>query len=150
MKIRIHIREQLCLIFAVTTLLALTVLAVSTFLQSRHYLQESREQTLQVTANLKADQIAQDLRLFQEAVQTVTTRDNLQAFVKVYDNGNTSQALRDALAVSLQDVSLCAAESAIHLTQYRIISITPLPTEPKMQSICKLLYGLAIMVLVVR
>jgi heme exporter protein D len=104
MKVSIRIREQLCLLIAITSLLALMVLAVSTWVQSRHYLKESRQQTLQVTANLKADQLGQDLRLFQEAVQSITTRDSLQGYVRGYDNGNTTDELRDALAVSLEEV----------------------------------------------
>ncbi|KPI40547.1 Two-component system protein B [Cyphellophora attinorum] len=115
MKIRIRIREQLCFLIAITSLLALMVLAVSTWVQSRHYLMESRQQTLQVTANLKADQLSQDLRLFQEAVQSITTRDVLQGYVRGYDNGNTTDELRNALATNMDHALSAGSEDAIYL-----------------------------------
>lgn len=150
MKVRIRIREQLCLLIAITSLLALMVLALSTWFQSRHYLRQSQEQTLQVTANLKADQVAQNLRLFQDSVQFITTRDVLQAYVRSYNNGNTSQELRDALAVSVQSVSDGAARSMIQLTLCRIILTRPSQADPKSRYIYRLQCGRTTITLDVR
>lgn len=107
MSVRIRIREQLCLLIAVIAMMALLVLAVSVWIQSRHFMLLTRAQTLQVTASLKADQLAQDLSLFSDSVVSITTRDKLQGFLKDFNSGNTTNELRDDLAVSvLQEVRL--------------------------------------------
>ena len=111
MQFRIRIREQLCLLIALTALLSLMVLSVSVWVQSHHYIMQTRAQTLEVTASLKADQLAQDIALFHDSVVSMTTREKLQAFVKDYNDGNTTESLSDDLAVSpLEDVSTLQAD----------------------------------------
>jgi hypothetical protein len=102
---RVRIREQLCLLILLVSILALVVLGVSTGVQSHRYIKGSRADTLQVTANLKADQLAQDIALFRDAVQSLTTRDLLQGYLRQFHAGNTTQELRSNLAVSVNDVS---------------------------------------------
>lgn len=111
MNIRMRIREQLCLLIAITALLALAVLSVAVWIQSRHYMIQTRAMTLQVTANLKADQLAQDIALFSDAVVSITTRDKLQAFMQEFNSGNSSTALTNDFTVSalVEDVSITPA-----------------------------------------
>jgi capsular polysaccharide biosynthesis protein len=134
MRIRIRIREQLCLIIAVTALLSLMVLSVAVYVQSHRYMTHTRAQTLEVTASLKADQLAQDLALFNDAVITMTTRENLQAFIKAYNSGNTSNELRNGVAVSsLDDVSTVHLLTQPSLTSSMLSQVaprTPLTCKP--------------------
>lgn len=117
MNIRIRIREQLCLLIAITALLALMVLSVSVWVQSHHYISQTRAQTLQVTANLKANQIGQYLTILSDSVGSLATRDKLQELMEEYNSGNTTVALRTDLSVSvLEDVSTTLVANVPRLT----------------------------------
>lgn len=141
MQIRIRIREQLCLLIALTAILALMVLSISVWVQSHHYITRTRAQTLEVTASLKADQLAQDLDLFHDAVVSMTTRENLQTFIKAYNDGNSTDALRDGMAVSeLEDVSTAHLLIIPSLTSSMLSQEVPrTPITCKPQSIRALL-----------
>ena len=52
-----------------------------------------RSKTLSVTADLKATQIAQDLGLYRDLAQAVSTRNGVQGLLKEYNEGNTSATL---------------------------------------------------------
>jgi osomolarity two-component system, sensor histidine kinase SLN1 len=95
---RIPLREQLALLLAVTSLLALTVLAVATWVQSDDYIVNSRSSALALTANLKAAEIAHTLQLYSDSVQSVGTRILLQTSLQSFNEGNTSHQL-------IQDIS---------------------------------------------
>lgn len=99
MAVRLRIREQLCLLISFACILAIVVLAVSTWFQSRHYLRQSREQILGTVANVKAAQISQNVALINDAVQSVSTRDNLQRSISDYNNGNNSEELIEDMEV---------------------------------------------------
>lgn len=100
MRIRIRIREQLCLLIALTSLLALMVLSVTTWEESHRFITQTRSGTLAVIANLKADQLAQDLFFCQDLVQAVSTRTTVQSLLVEYNNGNDSEILLNALTVT--------------------------------------------------
>lgn len=117
MKIRIRIREQICLLIAITALLALMVLSVSVWVQSHHYISQTRAQTLQVTANMKANQIGQYLTILSDSVGSLATRDRLQELMEEYNSGNATSALRSDLAVSVfEEVSTAPAANVPRLT----------------------------------
>jgi hypothetical protein len=99
MRLRMHIRDQLCLLILITNLLALMVLAVSTWYQSVHHLRHAKAETLVVTANLKADQVAQQISLFRSSVQQISTRQVLQSYMQDFNNGNHSQELYESIKV---------------------------------------------------
>jgi hypothetical protein len=101
MRLRMKIRDQLCLLILITNLLALMVLAVSTWYQTVHHLRSLKTETLTVTANLKADQVAQQISLFQSSVQQISTRSPLQTFLREFNNGNHSQELYDGIMVGI-------------------------------------------------
>lgn len=101
MPFRLRIREQLCLLISFACILAIVVLAVSTWYQSRHYLEDSRKDLLGTIANVKASQISQNVGLMNDAVQSVSTRDMLQASVHDYNNGNDSDSIIEVVEVSL-------------------------------------------------
>jgi len=100
MKFRIHIREQLCLLIALTNVVALTILTVSVWFQTVQYMKDARRETLTVTANLKASQIAQATSLFRDSVRSISTRENLQAYVGQFNQGNHSAELTSLMEVS--------------------------------------------------
>ena len=106
MKVRIRIREQLCLLITRTTLLALVILAVSTWVQTSQFMRSARSETLRVTANLKDTQIAQDIDLLRSSVQSVSTRDDIQYSVRDFNNGNRSEELFKSMEVSTEDLWL--------------------------------------------
>lgn len=99
MKPRLHIREQLCLLIAFTTLSSLAILAASVWIQTHHFMQEARADTLSITANLKATQIAQAISLFRDAVRSISTRENLQSYVRAYNDGNQSEEITESMQV---------------------------------------------------
>ena len=47
-----------------------------------------RAKTLEVTADLKATQIAGDIGLYEDLAQAVSTRSTIQALLKAYRDGN--------------------------------------------------------------
>lgn len=126
MKIRIRIREQICLLIAITALLALMVLSVSVWVQSHHYISQTRAQTLQVTANMKANQIGQYLTILSDSVGSLATRDKLQQLMEEYNDGNATGALRSDLAVSVfEDVSTALAANVPRLTSSMLYPEVP-------------------------
>jgi osomolarity two-component system, sensor histidine kinase SLN1 len=92
-KVRIHIREQLCILILLTNLVALGVLAVATWFQTVHYLNGDKLDLLRTTANLKAEQVAQDISLLQTSIQSIATREELQFLLGEFNNGNSSSGL---------------------------------------------------------
>ena len=98
MRIRLQIREQLCLLIAFVSLIGLLILATTTWAESRHFIQETRATTLTVTANLKAAQISQTITSSRDIVQSVSTRSLIQNLLRRYNNGDHS----DNLLVDLQ------------------------------------------------
>lgn len=58
-----------------------------------------RSSSLTLTANLKGAHIAQDLDLYQDLVQALSTRTLVQEYLKTFNAGNTSQTLLNLIAV---------------------------------------------------
>ncbi|KIV88560.1 hypothetical protein PV10_08231 [Exophiala mesophila] len=134
---RIRIREQLCLLITVTTLLALTVLAVSTWVQTARFMRRVRSETLCVTASLKATQLAEELDMLKDLVQSVSTRDTLQEYVHQYSKGNHSEQVLKSIQVDLEHALSGGADRSIFLQaavfppvadsrdqQYSIVNVT--------------------------
>ncbi|RMD44561.1 hypothetical protein DV735_g594, partial [Chaetothyriales sp. CBS 134920] len=109
LRIRIRIREQLCILVAVTSLLALMVLSLSTWLESYHFVTQIRSKTLTISANLKATQVSQILQLYKDLSLSIATRNAFQRALDEYTDGNLTSAaqieleLRDALAGGVDD-----------------------------------------------
>lgn len=112
---RIPLREQLALLLAVTSLLALTVLAVATWVQSDNYITASRSSALALTANLKAAEIAHTLQLYSDSVRSVGTRILLQTSLRSFNEGNTSQQLIRDIAEDLQGALSGGGKNALLL-----------------------------------
>ena len=64
-----------------------------------HKLSNDRSQTLAVTADLRATQIAQVLSLYRDLAQAVSTRSGVQDKLKAFNEGNDTQALLTDLEV---------------------------------------------------
>ena len=59
-----------------------------------------RSKTLSVTADLKATQISQDIGLYRDLAQAVSTRNSVQALLQKYDDGNDTEVLLIDLEVT--------------------------------------------------
>ena len=59
-----------------------------------------------MTADVKATQIAQDLGLYRDLAQAVSTSNGVQLLLKEYNDGITTQALFDGLNVSAAPLSV--------------------------------------------
>lgn len=66
-----------------------------------------------LTANLKGASIAQDLSLYQDLVQSVSTRTLVQEYLKDFNNGNHSQALLDTLSVRCELINCVSTRLTI-------------------------------------
>jgi osomolarity two-component system, sensor histidine kinase SLN1 len=99
---RIKIREQLCLLIAITSGLALMVLAVTTWTQAHEFITEVSAETLAITAGVKANSLATDIFFYQDLVQAVSTRSAIQEDLGQYNNGNDSEALLNQLETEIK------------------------------------------------
>ncbi|KAI9789905.1 MAG: Histidine kinase [Peltula sp. TS41687] len=103
---RISIREQLGLLVLLTSLTALAVIAVATWINNSSFVVTIRSSGLALTASLKAAQVAASLLLLQSTVETVSTRVLIQNALRRYrDEGNNTDnnwlAARKDLQVAL-------------------------------------------------
>ncbi|KIY04087.1 uncharacterized protein Z520_00779 [Fonsecaea multimorphosa CBS 102226] len=128
MRVRLRIREQLCLVIGLTSLLSLTVLTVSIWTQTVHHMNSVKWETLMVTANLKATQVAQDITLMGTSVQSIATRDVLQDLLRDFNNGNHTQDLYDAIQDNLVDALSGGTADAV-LLQAAVFPRRPRPDQ---------------------
>ncbi|KAJ9616396.1 Histidine kinase osmosensor [Cladophialophora chaetospira] len=81
-------------------------------MESHHFVTQTRAKTLEVTADLKATQIAGDIGLYEDLAQAVSTRSTIQALLKAYRDGNHTvgpameDELRQALSGGVEDTLL--------------------------------------------
>lgn len=87
---RIGIREQLAVVVLLTAFIPLAVLAIATWINNHNFVVDITNQSLSLTASLKAAQIAADLLLIQSTCSTITTRLLIQDALKKFYAGNTS------------------------------------------------------------
>jgi len=85
---RIPIREQLAIFLLVTSLVPLAVLAIATWMNNHNFVTEITANALELTASLKATQIASDLLLIQSTCATIVTRILLQDALRSFYRGN--------------------------------------------------------------
>ncbi|OAP62757.1 hypothetical protein AYL99_01984 [Fonsecaea erecta] len=128
MRVRLHIREQLCLVIGITSLLSLAILAVSIWVQTVNYMNDAKWETLMVTANLKATQVAQDISLMGTSVQSIATRNILQDLLRDFNNGNQTQALYNAIQDNLVDALSGGTDDAV-LLQAAVFPRRPRPEQ---------------------
>lgn len=88
---RIPIREQLAGFLLITSLVPLAVLAIATWMNNHNFVTEITANALELTASLKATQIASDLLLIQSTCATIVTRILLQDALKSFYRGNQSE-----------------------------------------------------------
>lgn len=89
---RIGIREQLGLLVLLTTLIALAVVAVATWVNNYDFVIGIRTSSLSLTASLYANQLDSNLLLLQSSVQAISTRIALQSALQRYNLGNNTDA----------------------------------------------------------
>jgi len=88
---RIGIREQLGLVVFVAASIPLIVLSLAVWFNNYDFVRSIKGQDLSLTASLKAEQVASDLRLIQATCETIVTRIILQSSIRsFYADGSTS------------------------------------------------------------
>ncbi|KAI8629888.1 hypothetical protein F5Y19DRAFT_62582 [Xylariaceae sp. FL1651] len=98
---RVAIREQLAALVLVAVLLALTIVAVPTWVYVHKFVVDVESSGLALTASLKAAQIASQIELIQTTCMTIATRLLVQnAFVQFYKGNETAENW----AVAVQDL----------------------------------------------
>jgi osomolarity two-component system sensor histidine kinase SLN1 len=88
---RIPIREQLAGFLLITSLVPLAVLAIATWINNHNFVTGITSNSLELTASLKATQIASDLLLIQSTCATIVTRILLQDALRSFYRGNQSE-----------------------------------------------------------
>jgi osomolarity two-component system sensor histidine kinase SLN1 len=89
---RVGIREQLAAVVLLTSLIPLAVLAIATWVNNHNFVVGITSKSLQLTASLKAAQIASDLLLIESTCSTIVTRILLQNALRSFYKGNTTTA----------------------------------------------------------
>ncbi|KAL8987299.1 MAG: hypothetical protein Q9177_003474 [Variospora cf. flavescens] len=119
---RIPIREQLGLLVLLTSLFALAVIAIATWVNNYRFVVDIRLSSLSLTASLYANQLRADLVLMQSSVLAIATRVIVQNALQRYnDAGNNTEANWARANADLQS-SLTGRGSASMLVQTRIVS----------------------------
>ncbi|KAI9887308.1 MAG: Histidine kinase [Watsoniomyces obsoletus] len=120
---RIPIREQLGLLVLLTTLIALAVVAIATWINNYRFVVDIRSSGLTLTASLKAAQVSANLLLLQSTVQTVSTRVLIQNALRRYrvDRNNTEASWANARA----DLQAALAGGPSLLVQAQIFPADP-------------------------
>ncbi|KAI9817186.1 MAG: Histidine kinase [Pycnora praestabilis] len=89
---RISIREQLGLLVLLSSLTALGVVAIATWVNNYNFVIGIRSSGLSLTASLKAAQLVSSLLLIQSTVNSIATRVLLQSALQRYEAGNNTDA----------------------------------------------------------
>ncbi|KZF24338.1 hypothetical protein L228DRAFT_94789 [Xylona heveae TC161] len=112
---RIPIREQLGLLVLTTTLTALAVVAIATWVNNYNFVLGIRSSRLTITASLKASQLASSLLILQSSAQTISTRVLLQNALQRYNNGNNTYANWARAISDLQSAMAAGGQQALLL-----------------------------------
>ncbi|KAI9891982.1 MAG: Histidine kinase [Vezdaea aestivalis] len=89
---RIPIREQLGLLVLVTSLMALAVVAITTWVNNYNFVVGIRSSSLALTASLKAAQLSSNLLVMQSLVVSISTRVLIGNALLRYTQGNNTDA----------------------------------------------------------
>ncbi|KAL2039307.1 hypothetical protein N7G274_007975 [Stereocaulon virgatum] len=148
MQMRIGIREQLGLLVLFSTLVALAVVAVATWVNNYNFVISIRTSGLTLTASLYANQLNSNLRLLQSSVVAISTRVALQAALQRYNGGNNTNAnwirattdmqgalsgglsadmLLEAQVVSKNGTGAMGPYSLLNVTSPDVVGAIPLP-----------------------
>lgn len=126
---RISIREQLAALVIFAVLIALTVVAIPTWVFVHNFVTGVESDGLALTASLKAARIDSELNLLTTICQTVATRILLQkAFVDYYNGNATTNDTWAAARVDLQ--SALSTNSFTGLLQARLHSRNQTGSSP--------------------
>ncbi|KAI9705971.1 MAG: Histidine kinase [Candelina mexicana] len=112
---RIPIREQLGLLVLLTSLIALAVVAIATWVNNYNFVLGIRSSGLSLTASLKAAQLSSNLLLLQSTVNSVATRVLPQLALQRYYDGNNTDANWARSAGDLQGALAGGGGSALLL-----------------------------------
>ncbi|KAK4697418.1 osomolarity two-component system, sensor histidine kinase SLN1, partial [Lecanoromycetidae sp. Uapishka_2] len=118
---RIGIREQLGLLVLLTTLVALAVVAVATWVNNYNFVIGIRTSSLTLTASLYANQLNSNLLLLQSSVTAISTRIALQTALQRYNEGNNTDANWVRAETDMQS-ALSGGGSADMLLEAMVIS----------------------------
>ncbi|KAL8836698.1 MAG: hypothetical protein Q9170_002830 [Blastenia crenularia] len=120
-SMRIPIREQLGLLVLLTSLVALAVISIATWVNNYNFVVGIRLSRLSLTASLYANQLRADLTLMQSSVLAAATRVIVQNALQRYNQGNNTDANWPRAETDLQS-ALSGRGSASMLVQARVVS----------------------------
>ncbi|KAF7118918.1 hypothetical protein CNMCM5793_008554 [Aspergillus hiratsukae] len=89
---RIPIAVQLGLLVLVTALVGLAVLSIATWVNNYNFVVDVQSEGLELVAQIKASQIASNLKLLESTCKTIVTRLLIQGALGRFYNGNSSDA----------------------------------------------------------
>ncbi|KAI9871508.1 MAG: Histidine kinase [Pleopsidium flavum] len=112
---RIPIREQLGLLVLVTSLAALAVVAIATWVNNYSFVVNIRLSGLSLTASLKAAQLSSNLLLLLSSIQAISTRVLIQNVLLRYNQGDNTDANWSRAASDLQSAIAGGGTSALLL-----------------------------------
>jgi osomolarity two-component system sensor histidine kinase SLN1 len=118
---RIPIREQLGLLVLLCSLLSLAIIAITTWVNNYHFVVGIKSQGLELTASLKAAQIAADLTLLETTTGTIVTRILIQQALQRFYLGNTTTNNWVRANADVQS-ALASGGSSSNLLQVKIFS----------------------------
>jgi hypothetical protein len=90
--LRVGIREQLALLVLLTSLVALAVVSVATWVNNFNFVVGIKSQGLALTASLKAAQVTSFIQLLQTTCNTIVTRVLIQQALQRFYTGNSTDA----------------------------------------------------------
>lgn len=102
MRLFVSIRTQLILLFVLSSVVALAVLSISTWITVYRFVVDLRESRLTLTASLKATQLSLALTFMEETAESLATRFWLRNSLTEYQAGNRSASLLNSLAGNVQ------------------------------------------------
>ncbi|KAK4612284.1 Two-component system protein B [Fulvia fulva] len=100
--VRISVRQQLSLLLVLSGAIGLAVLAIAVWVTNHDFVINISASRVELTASLKAAQVAFNLELMQTAATFITTRAIVRAALANYDNG--SNTAPDAFSTAQADL----------------------------------------------
>lgn len=119
---RIAIREQLAALVLLAVLVALAILSIPTWIYVNKFVVNVETNALTLAASLKASSVAAEIELLQTTTKTIATRLLIQAALRSFYLGNTTEENWYSAKTDLQSALNAGSDSSANLLQARIYS----------------------------
>ncbi|KAI0134435.1 hypothetical protein BJ170DRAFT_200097 [Xylariales sp. AK1849] len=119
---RVAIREQLAALVLFAVLVSLAILSIPTWIYVNKFVIGVENNALALAASLKAASISSEIELLQTTTKTISTRLLIQASLKSFYAGNTSDSNWVNAKADFQSALNSGSDSAANLLQARLFS----------------------------